>query len=67
MPFNKYPEFIKQELDKFYLVKKYNADPERFLGQENELKYYNGAQIYATAQELMTKNISLKILITERQ
>jgi hypothetical protein len=49
MPFNKYPEFIKQELDKFYLVKKYNADPERFLGQENELKYYNGAQIYATA------------------
>jgi hypothetical protein len=44
--FNQYSDFIKKELDSYYLLKTKNADPSRFLGREKELKDYNGAKIY---------------------
>ena len=50
--FNKYSEFIKTELEKYYLLKTKNADPNRFLGREKDLKYYNGAKIYMDAKKL---------------
>ena len=50
--FTGYREFITKELDKYYLLQTKNADPERFLGKENELKDYIGARILVDVNTL---------------
>lgn len=52
MAFNGYREFINKELDKYYLLQTKNADPERFIGKENELKDYIGARILVDMNDL---------------
>ena len=38
VPFNKYLVFIQSELERYYLSKARNADPDRFHGKEKELE-----------------------------
>lgn len=52
LQFTKYYEFLKEEVDKHYLIKYKNAEPERFLGKEKELKEYNGAKIYVDINDV---------------
>lgn len=44
--FHNYATFIKEEIDKFYLFKTKNVDPERFLGKEDEIDDYTGSKLY---------------------
>lgn len=50
--FTGYHDFIKTEIDKYYILKSKNADPERFIGKEKELKDYNGAKIYVDVSNM---------------
>lgn len=52
LAFHQFPAFIKTEVDKFYLLKTKNAEPDRFLGREEELKDYVGAKIFVDSDEL---------------
>lgn len=49
---------MAKEISKYYLSKCKNADPERFLGKEDELKEYNGAKIYFDVANLDDKSMS---------
>jgi hypothetical protein len=40
MQFNNYHAFLKDQIDKFYLLKHKNVEPGRFLGKEKELSEY---------------------------
>ena len=53
LSFNKFAEFIKQELDNYHILRTKNADPARFLGKENELRDYNGVKLYFDVKEMV--------------
>lgn len=44
--FQHYAGFIREQLDKYYLIKTKNADPERFMGKEAELDDFEGVTLY---------------------
>lgn len=51
LSFHQFPEFIKDELERYYLLKTKNADPDRFQHKEHELEEYEGAKLYLNASE----------------
>lgn len=56
LAFNQFAEFIKKELDSYYMLKTKNADPARFLGKEKELQDYYGAKLYIDTKVIKQAN-----------
>lgn len=59
LPFHQFQGFIAKEIDKFYLLKTKNADPDRFLGREEELEEYNGATLYVDIGDVSSVRTSM--------
>jgi len=58
LAFHQYHKYLEQEIKKYCLLKTKNADPDRFLGREHELKDYNGVKLYLDVSELSQLNQS---------
>jgi hypothetical protein len=56
LQFNNYHTFLKDQIDKFYLLKHKNVEPERFIGKEKELSEYQGAKIFVDMTEVKQDN-----------
>ena len=55
LSFNQFAEFIQNELERYYLLKTKNADPDRFQNKEHELEEYEGAKLYVNASEVQPR------------
>jgi hypothetical protein len=60
LSFQNYHAFIKEELEKYYISKVKNADPDRFVGKQDELKDFNGVRLYVDTQSSVMKSPKMK-------
>lgn len=52
LAFHQFHGFIAAELDRYTLLKTKNADPDRFLGREDELEEYAGVKLFFDVKDM---------------